>query len=553
MMIRNLLVLPDGTELGAGTPGRNALRSLQWTHTVNAGTDLTPGSACADSIEADIWVQPGSGPGIAAGDAVTLYRVGADGARTRAGVFLAEKPTHRSRDLYHLTAYDPMVRAEQDLSPWLREQQGSFPMTLDALVQAVAAACGLTVANALPRNGDYAVRAFYADGLTGRQLLQWAAQAAGCYVHCNDAGALEFGWYADRRGARGLYPGGTPDPALGTAWPYRQGGLTYEDYAAAPIDKVQIRQSGSDVGVIWPPDAVGTNALVLEGNLLLTAESAAALEPVAQALYAAAQSWPSYTPCTVRAFGDCPPAAGELLYVDAPDGRRLTVCVTSAVCTADGVRLESTGNSRRDSVAAVNEARLNLTGKLLEIQAGIDGLNIKAADLAGDYTQLNQTVEGLSLTVVKNGEVRTAFAADSASVTIRSGTITFAANTLVVDSDNFQLTQGGDVSITGTFHATDGTSRVDVQDGLLRIWRKLNDNTWREAATLASSGSNAAIGNLYLLGPGATGGQVWNMTAFSGYAGGDFAIYNAAQEAKFQVYINGNGEAEVWVNGVKRF
>lgn len=170
-----------------------------------------------------------------------------------------------------------------------------------------------------------------------------------------------------------------------------------------------------------------------------------------------------------------------------------------------------------------------------------------------DYTQLKMDQESLSLEVVKNGQVRSAFAADSTSVTINSGTIAFAANTLVVDSDNFKLDGSGNVSITGTFHTSDGTSRVDVQDGLIRVWRKINDNTWREAATLASSGSNAAIGNLYLLGPGATGGQVWNMTASSGYAGGDFSIFNAKQEAKFQVYINGNGDAEVWVNGAKRF
>ena len=170
-----------------------------------------------------------------------------------------------------------------------------------------------------------------------------------------------------------------------------------------------------------------------------------------------------------------------------------------------------------------------------------------------DYTQLKMDQESLSLEVVKNGQVRSAFAADSTSVTINSGTITFAANTLVVDSENFKLTSDGSVTITGAFHTSDGTSRVDVQDGLIRVWRKINDNTWREAATLASSGSNAAIGNLYLLGPGATGGQVWNMTASSGYAGGDFSIFNAKQEAKFQVYINGNGDAEVWVNGVKRF
>ena len=74
-MTQYLLVLPDGSELSAGTPGQNALRSLQWTHTLNAGTDLTPGSACADSLEAELWVEPGRSPGIAAGQEVTLYRV----------------------------------------------------------------------------------------------------------------------------------------------------------------------------------------------------------------------------------------------------------------------------------------------------------------------------------------------------------------------------------------------------------------------------------------------------------------------------------------------
>ena len=66
-MTQYLLVLPDGSELSSGTPGQNALRSLQWTHTLNAGTDLTPGSACADSLEAELWVEPGRSPGIAAG------------------------------------------------------------------------------------------------------------------------------------------------------------------------------------------------------------------------------------------------------------------------------------------------------------------------------------------------------------------------------------------------------------------------------------------------------------------------------------------------------
>ena len=183
--------------------------------------------------------------------------------------------------------------------------------------------------------------------------------------------------------------------------------------------------------------------------------------------------------------------------------------------------------------------------------------NVKATIRTEAGSSISLTRDGIVIgtapNVVQIDGARDAFAQSDHSVTINSGTITFAANTLVVDSENFKLTSDGSVTITGTFHTSDGTSRVDVQDGLIRVWRKINDNTWREAATLASSGNNAAIGNLYLLGPGATGGQVWNLTASSGYAGGDFAIFNARQEAKFQVYINGNGDAEVWVNGVKRF
>ena len=132
-MIRNILVLPDGTELAAGTPGTSALRSLRWNCAVNAGTDLNPGSACADSIEAELWVEPGTAPGIAAGDRVELWRQPQGGERVKAGVFVAQQPVRSRRNLYRLTAYDPLSLTEKEISPWLRDHQGDFPLTLTAL------------------------------------------------------------------------------------------------------------------------------------------------------------------------------------------------------------------------------------------------------------------------------------------------------------------------------------------------------------------------------------------------------------------------------------
>lgn len=137
---------------------------------------------------------------------------------------------------------------------------------------------------------------------------------------------------------------------------------------------------------------------------------------------------------------------------------------------------------------------------------------------------------------------------------LAGGGAVFNNDSIQINSSNFQLDAQGNVNTTGTFHSTDGTSRVDIQDGLMRIWRKLNNGTYQEAATIASSGSNASIGNLYLLGPKSDGsGQTYNVTALSGYPGGSLNIYNAAGQIRFQVYINGSGDAEVWVNGQKKF
>ncbi|WP_300282415.1 hypothetical protein [uncultured Subdoligranulum sp.] len=546
-MMQYLLVLPDGTELSAGTPGQNALRSLQWTHTVNAGTDLTPGSACADSLEAELWVEPGYSPGITAGQELTLYRVEGS-TRTRLGIFIAESPVRGKRNLYRLTAYDRMVNTEQDLSPWLRGRQGDFPMTLDAFVQQVAEACGVPLAGTLPRNGSYAVQAFYADGLTGRQLLQWAAQAAGCFVHCNADGALKFGWYTDARGVHSLVPGAEAAPDLGTAVPYREDGLAYEDYTAAPIDKVQIRQSDSDVGVIFPAEETGTNALVLQGNLLLTARSDEALRPVAQALYEAASAWPAYTPCTVSAFAACPVTAGEHLYVVTPGGQRLETCVMSAVYTAGETRLESTGNPRRDSVAAVNSSRLNLQGKLLEIQADIDGLRVKAGDLSGDYSELRQTMEELSFSVVKDGEIRSKFAADDTSVTIESGVITFASNTLVVESDNFHLDKSGNVQITGSFYSKNSNGNsVNLANGIASFYaRDSSGESYPTTIITRTAGANPC-GWLDVYGRSATGAVNAQVRLMGSTTDGSIHLYNAFGTE--QAYLTSGESSVSWLAG----
>lgn len=459
-------MLFSGDEAGA------QIRSVTLTEQCNDSTDLYPGAACAACAEIELWA-PHDVVQLTAGEEFTLSRIDTDiGNETPVGIFSAEQPTKASANVYRLDAYDRMIRLDQDFSPWLRDHQADFPMTIPDIVAAACEVCGVELAagtmDGLP-NADYQVQAFYSDGITGRQIIQWAGEAFCRFARMTADGRLEFAWYA----ARGyemigpsaeLRPGYVrlADRVLGTAQrelyrvqfqqqAYLQGTLSYEQYSTALVEKVQIRQSDTDVGVVYPPDATGTNALVLQGNLLLTANSQAQLEPVAQAiwqeltfgapvpgpnnmlvrmagevlaaapdgaLYMVKSSAISYTPLkvSVLATGGILPRPGDVITVTDAYGRQMVTYVMRRNISGQKVTLESTGNARRDGSTATNRAKIsNTSGRLFELQIGIDGLRATAIDLQGKQAELTLTVDGLASTVEANYDALKQYADDAAN------------------------------------------------------------------------------------------------------------------------------------------
>ena len=400
-MLKHKLLLGDGSVLTSGETTGNALRSVTLTEQVSDGTDLCPGAACAACAELEIWVPEGR-LNLAQGDELTLLRLDTEaGTETAAGIFLAEKPTRASANVYRITAYDRMTLFDRDMTQWMAAQQQAFPMTLAAFLQKLCAACGVEPAagtlDALP-DGGYQIRAFSAGQITGRQLLQWAAQAAGKFARMTGTGQLELGWYAMADGMPAVAaPGEGQIPAAlrlagqvlrtasGEVWRigqrvgyYLQGSLTCEDYETAPVDKVQLKQTDGDVGTIWPPDATGTNALVVQGNRLLTTDSADRLEPVARTLFAAMEGV-RYTPLQLTMpFAESIRPGTRLDVVDAR-GQVYHTLVMKRTVSGQTMQLESTGNARRDTTTAVNEQSYqDLQGKVFEMQTTVDGLELCA-------------------------------------------------------------------------------------------------------------------------------------------------------------------------------
>ena len=399
-MLQPILTLPSGTELKGGSPG-SAVNSLTLHTAVNAGQEFTIGSAFSDYIEAEIWADPGGSLQITAGDVLTYYRQDDAGNRTKVGVFYAEKPTRTKRNSYKVTAYDTMSKLDADFSGWLHANQAQFPKTIWQLVQLACQRAGVALASSsLPINGSYSVQAFYADDLTCRQIISWAAEAAGCYAHMNADGKLQFLTYIDKRSTVKITPDGASNSPA-----YYADSLSYEDYTVKAIEKVQIRQSDSDVGVIYPDSTTTTNTYAVQGNLLLTTGTEANLKSVVQNLYNVLKNV-TYTPCKVSVPSSSGLACGQIVHVKDARGREFDTYLMSATISSGKASFESVGSASRESSSAVNsQSYKNLTGKMLEIKTSVDGLEVKASDLTGKYTDLKATVDGLSSEVKKDTKI----------------------------------------------------------------------------------------------------------------------------------------------------
>lgn len=401
-MLKNLIVKSDGTEIDS-----SLILSCTLTQTLNSGQEFTIGSACTDEIEVEYLAQDDNL--IAKGDVLTLYWVNDSGTKTKVGIYYCEKPNYQglmreisgTSAVYKVVAYDTMSKLDADFSGWLRANQAQFPKTIWQLVQLACQRAGVALASSsLPINGSYSVQAFYADDLTCRQIISWAAEAAGCYAHMNADGKLQFLTYTNKRSTVKITPDGASNSTA-----YYADSLSYEDYTVKAIEKVQIRQSDSDVGVIYPDSTTATNTYAVQGNLLLTTGTEANLKTVAQNLYNVLKNV-TYTPCKVSVPSSSGLACGQIVHVKDARGREFDTYLMSATISSGKASFESVGSASRESSSAVNsQSYKNLTGKMLEIKTSVDGLEVKASDLTGKYTDLKATVDGLSSEVKKDTKI----------------------------------------------------------------------------------------------------------------------------------------------------
>lgn len=579
-MFQDKFVLADGTALQSNIVG------VDWTTSSNSDSDIAPGSVCASAVEIEFWVNSDSALSVTQGTVLTYYKVyKADNdldIETKIGVFTCDKPEKTGSNKYKVTAYDNVSLLDVDVTEWLNAL--TFPIAIKDFATALAAKCELELANEPRLNKDYQIQKFTGSGVNARDLMKMVCSASGCFCNADANGKLLFDWYKknDRViispkksiNARSFHlfdvvkrslqdnshrvlisaksGGGSPDGI-----PYFANQLTLSDFVVKAIDKVQVRQSDDDVGVVYPADEQGTNALVIQGNQLLSTTSDAALRPYVKNLYDGLNNI-TYVPCSnIQTPETLEIKVGDIVTVS--DGKNeFDTWITSVKHSGGKCTFESVGNANRNTTTAVNNVKYNSKQKILKISATVDGLTVKAEQTAQDisglssqYTQLKQTFDTFELTAVTDGNVRSKFALDSSSVAIESGTITFKGDTLVVDSDNFKLAQDGTVRITGTLTSKTTYSEAVIGNGEITLYQTVSNGSYSPAVKIYSDG----IGGSYILGHiriyGNDGYNDNRIDLYNDSAGSHFEMYTGGTHTKFfDVRADSNGEGHVSIGGV---
>lgn len=379
-MKKHVLVLPSGEEISSGEQG-TAILSVSLTRSVNAGQELTLGSVCAAMAEISVFNLT---QGITAGDVITLYVQDEQGNRTRQGIFIAQEP-EQSGGVTKITAYDSVVKLDKDITAWL-EGLDKWPYTLQELAHMVCTHCGLPLAEEAFPNGDYPVERLTCQNITGRGLMQYIGEAAGSYLTADEAGVAYFGWYTP--GSVEVVP--TAKDGDLTQTYYYAGSLRMADYQVAPIEKVQLKNTSADLGVVYPQNPNAVNTYCITQNPLLATGSMEALSQVAQTLFSRLEGV-SYTPCTVTVPALSNIRPGQIVSVAGK-----VVYVMKTVTAGQTTKLSCVGSATRNSVSAVNERRHQSTeGRVLELYTDIQGIRAENRDARGKLARLEMDVAGI--------------------------------------------------------------------------------------------------------------------------------------------------------------
>lgn len=411
------------------------------------------------------------------------------------GVFkvASDVPT-ADRTKRQITAYDAMYDIiNTDVKSWYAGL--SFPMTLKQFRNSFFAHLGIEQAVATLPNDSMTVNktivATQTDdssvvteesAISGKTVVTAICEINGCFGNINRNGKFEYVFLKAITSAlypaEDLFPSDNLFPSDANTESMTGHYITfdYEDFQSKAITQLEIKTSEDNAGAI-----VGTsgNNYSITGNFLVSDKTGAELEQIANNLLPI-MAQAAYTPiksCTC--VGNPCLTLGEPIRFNTTreivETYLLQRTLTGVQSKRDSISAQGTQthsakvNSIRDTIESVqrrtsklernadhllseyDDLEKNTSSKFEQTAESIATEVKRATDAEGELkSNITQTADSITAEVSKKvgeDEIRSKFAMSPENVDIESGQVNFKANTLTIDSANFQLDGDGRVTI----------------------------------------------------------------------------------------------------------
>lgn len=355
------LILPDGTRIASGVWGEPAILSVRWTQNRNEGSGLGLGYVACASLEIELFSV--KKPDIPPETRLIYQEYDVD-----RGVFYCQSITRKSQNRWVLKALDGMHRFYREINDFWENRTDD---TVFTLLLGLCRHCGVTTQlTALP-GGDTPVPRL--AGYSAKQILHFLGQVAGRYFYMDGEENLCAGWYDQRHSIR--------DYAH----------LTCAGFTTAPVERVWLRRTKTDIGCAYPQGEEEKNTLILQGNPIFSEDSREAAERIFRQF-----STFSHTPFTCVLLPGQEVSPGSLVEYFDHDGARHIGAVMqwekqNGILTVRGI-----GSYSLQSVEAFRELTLEeMEGQVLEISRTAQGLSVSHTDLLGNVGAMQLSLAGL--------------------------------------------------------------------------------------------------------------------------------------------------------------
>lgn len=223
-----------------------------------------------------------------------------------------------NKQIKELVAYDELyTKGNTEVSAWYKSL--TFPITLRDLRESLFRYIGIEqVETNLPNDDIRIERQYDPNSLQALSVIKAICQINGAFGIINRNGCFEYRILGEIDEevypsetlfpSEGLFPD-NPVIKLAAAQRYAESidaehfsfykSVNYEEFEVKPVDKLTIRQSENDAGVVY---GSGTNNYIIQGNMFAYGLSVDTLQTIAENIYPNVQGF-SYVPFTSQNNG----------------------------------------------------------------------------------------------------------------------------------------------------------------------------------------------------------------------------------------------------------